>query len=152
MMGTAFRAPQRTDEHQWRKVEQLVSAGVLFYRNSGPRPKRLNEVTAFLQAAARAKQSPRERTIERMAKSGVCSSRPKQGSLKSLNIEGKTKFEVSGQELRSWMKVLVRDGNEWLKGSPPPTGDGGKAVEPHVVVGRNKKIFIGPQTVLRWPE
>jgi len=29
--------------------------------------------------------------------------------------------------------------------------DGGKAVEPHVVVGW-KKIFVGPQTVLRWPD
>jgi hypothetical protein len=150
-MGTAFRAPRRTDEAQWRKVEQLVSAGVLFYRNSGPRPRLLNEVPAFLQAKARAKQSPGERTLERITKSAVRSSRQKQGRLKSLHIEGKTEFKVAGQELRSWMKVLVRDGNEWLKGSFRSKGDGGKAVEPHVVVGR-KKIFIGPQTVLRWPE
>ncbi len=151
MMGTAFRAPRRTDEPQWRKVEQLVSAGVLFCRNSGPRPKLLNEVPAFLQANARAKQSPGERTLERIVKSTVRSSKHKQGPLKSLNIEGTTEFEVAGKELRSWMKVLVRDGNEWLKGSFRSTGDGGKTVKPHVVVGR-KKIFIGPQTVLRWPE
>jgi hypothetical protein len=49
------------------------------------------------------------------------------------------------------MKVMVRDGIEWFSGSFRNTGDGGKAVEPHVVVGR-KKIFIQPQTVLRWPE
>jgi hypothetical protein len=128
-----------------------VSAGVLFYRNSGPRPKLLNEVPAFLQANARAKQSPRDRTVERIAKSGIRLSKPKQGPLKSVNIEGKNEFEVAGNELRSWMKVLVRDGNEWLKGSFRSTGDGGKTVKPHVVVGR-KKIFIGPQTVLRWPE
>jgi hypothetical protein len=30
-------------------------------------------------------------------------------------------------------------------------GDGGKVVDPHVSVG-NKKVFIGPHTVLRWPE
>lgn len=150
-MGTAFRAPRRTDKPQWLKVEQLVRAGVLFYRNSGPRPKLLNEVPAFLQANSRAKQSPRERTLEQIAKPVVRSSRRKQGPLKSLNIEGKTGFEVAGQELRSWMRVLVRDGNEWLEGSFRSTGDGGKAVEPHVVVG-HRKIFIGPKTVMRWPE
>jgi len=151
MMGTAFRAPRRTDIPQWRKVEQLVSAGVLFYRNSGPRPKLLNEVPAFLQANARVKQSPGERTLAHIANSGIRSSRHKQGRLKSRTIEGKTAFDVAGQELRSWMKVLVREGNEWLKGSFRSTGDGGTAVEPHVVVGR-RKIFVGPQTVLRWPE
>jgi len=50
------------------------------------------------------------------------------------------------------MRVLVHDGNEWLEGFFRFTGDGGKVVGPHITVGRSKKVFIGPQTVLRWPE
>src|SRR4051794_3944460 len=66
MMGTAFRAPRRADEPQWRKVEHLVRAGILFYRNSGPRPRRLNEVTAYLHEYTRSKQSPGEPIMERI--------------------------------------------------------------------------------------
>jgi len=151
MMGTAFRAPRRADEPQWRKVEQLVHAGVLFYRNAGPRPRSLNEVPAFLQADARAKQSPGERVLERIGQSAPRTSRRSQGRLKRLNTEGRPEFELAGRELSSWMTVLVHEGNEWLKGTFRNTGDGGKAVKPYVAVGR-KKIFIGLQTVLRWPE
>ena len=151
MMGTAFRTPRRADEPQWRKVEQLVRAGFLFYRNSGPRPKSLNEVPAFLQAAARAKQSPGERVLQRIGQSAPRTAKRSQGRLKLLNTEGKPKFELAGRELSSWMTVLVNEGNEWLKGTFRSTGHGGKVVEPHVSVGR-KKIFIGLQTVLRWPE
>jgi hypothetical protein len=151
MMGTAFRAPRRADEPQWRKVEQLLRGGVLFYRNSGPRPGSLNEVPAFLQADARTKQSPGERVLERIAQSAPRTSGRSQGRLKRLNSVGKPEFELAGRELSSWMTVLMHEGNEWLKGTFRSTGDGGEAVEPHVAVGR-KKIFIGLQTVLRWPE
>ncbi len=89
--------------------------------------------------------------MERITKSALRSSRLKQGPLRSVSIDGETEFEVAGRALRPWMKVLVRDGNEWLKGTFRSTGDGGKAVEPHVVVGQ-KKVFVGPQTVLRWPD
>jgi hypothetical protein len=151
MMGTAFRAPKRADQSQWRKVEQLARAGFLFYRNSGPRPKSLNEVSAFLQTKAREKQSPGELVLERLEQATSRALKPCEGWLKRHDLEGKPRFEVAGRELRSRMKVLVRDRNEWLKGTFRSTGDGGVPVEPHVAVGRNKKIFIGLQTVLRWP-
>ena len=151
MMGTAFRAPRKADEPQWCKVELLVRAGILFYRNSGPRPKRLNELPAFLQAHARAKQSPGERLLQRVGQSAPRTPSLSQGRLKRLNAEGKPKFEFAGRELSSWMTVLVHERNEWHKGTFRITGDGGKVVEPHVAVG-SKKIFIGLQTVLRWPE
>ena len=151
MMGTAFRAPKRSDQSQWSKVEQLVRAGILFRRNSGPRPKSLNEVPAFLRALARAKQTPGERALERIGQTAPRTPRRSQGRLKRLNTEGKPEFELAGRELRSWMRVLVHDGNEWVKGTFRFTGDGGKVVEPHITVGQ-KRIFIGHQTVLRWPD
>jgi hypothetical protein len=151
MMGTAFRAPKRSDESQWRKVEQLVDAGILFYRNSGPRPVGVNEVSEFLRSCALAKQSPGERVLERMGKSASRTSRRSQGRLKRLTSEGKPEFELAGRELGSWMRVLVHDGHEWVSGTFRFTGDGGKVVEPHVKVGQ-RRIFIGPQTVLRWPD
>jgi hypothetical protein len=151
MMGTAFRAPKSADQSQWRKVEQLVRADFLFYRNSGPRPKSLNEVSAFLQSKAREKQSPGKLGLERLAQSTSHALSPSEGRLKRSDIEGKTRYEVAGRELRSRMTILVRERNEWLKGTFRSTGDGGMPVEPHVAVGRNKKIFVGLQTVLRWP-
>ena len=151
LMGTAFRAPRSSDLSQWRKVEELVRAGILFHRNDGPRPRRVNEVTAFLQAKAQAKQSPGERALGRIGQSVQRTSRRSQGRLKRLNTEGKPEFELAGRELSSWMRVLVHDGREWLEGTFRITGDGGKVVDPHVSVG-NKKVFIGPHTVLRWPE
>jgi hypothetical protein len=151
MMGTAFRAPRRSDQSQWRKVEQLVRAGILFYRNSGPRPTSLNEVPAFLRSHALAKQGPGERALERMGRLAPRTPRRSQGRLKRLTSEGKPEFELAGRELGSWMSVLVHDGHEWVKGTFRFTGDGGKVVEPHVKVGQ-RRIFIGPQTVLRWPD
>ncbi len=152
MMGTAFRAPKRADQSQWRKVEQLVRAGILFFKNSGPRPTRLSEVPAFLQAEARTKQSPGERVLERIGQSAPRTPRRSQGRLRRLNAQGKPEFELAGRELTSYMRVLVHDGNEWLEGAFRFTGNGGKVIEPHITVGRSKKVFIGPQTVLRWPE
>lgn len=151
MMGTAFRAPKSADQPQWRKVEQLAGAGFLFYRNSGPRPKSLNEVSAFLQSKEGEKQGPGKLVPERLAQLTSRALRPSEARLKRSGIESKTRFEVAGRELRSSMKILVRERNEWLKGSFRSTGDGGMPVEPHVAVGRNKKIFIGLQTMLRWP-
>lgn len=151
MMGTAFRAPRRANEPQWRKVEDLVRAGILFYRNSGPRPRSPNEVTAYLQEYSRSKQSAGERVLERMGQLPPRTPRRSQGRLKRVNTEGKPEFELAGRELSSWMMVLVHDGNEWLRGVFRSTGDGGKAVQPYVKIGP-KKVFIGPQTILRWPE
>ena len=145
MMGTAFRAPRRADQSQWSKVEQLARAGVLFYRNSGPRPKTLNEVPAFLKAKAKENLLP-----GRIAQSTTLASRYREGRLKRQNVEGNPVFTLAGRELRPWMRVLVREGNNWLKGTFRSTGDGGKAVEPHVAVG-SKKVFICVQTMLRWP-
>ena len=146
MMGTAFRAPRRADQSQWSKVEQLARAGVLFYRNSGPRPRTLNEVPAFLEAKAREKLGR-----EHLAQSTTLASGRSEGRLKRLDIVGKPVFKVAGRELRPRMMVLVREGNDWLKGTFRSTGDGGKPVEPHVAVG-SKKIFIGLKTMLRWPD
>lgn len=129
----------------------MVEAGVLFYRNSGPRPKSLNEVPAFLRSKALAKQSPGERMLERMGQLAPPTSRRSQGRLKRLTGEGKPEFELVGRELSSWMSVLVHDGREWVKGTFRITGDGGKVVQPHVKAGQ-RRIFIGPQTVLRWPD
>lgn len=152
LMGIAFRAPRRADLSQWRKVEELVRAGVLFYRNGGPRPRRLNEVPAFLQAEAQAKQNPGERVLGRIGKSAQRTSRRSQGRLKRLYTEGKPEFELDGRQLCNWTGVQVHDGDEWLEGTFRITGDGGKVVEPHVSVRRSRKIFIEPQTTLRWPE
>jgi len=134
MMGTAFRAPRRADEPQWRKVEQLVRAGVLFYRNSGPRPRTLKEVTPYLQEYTRSKQSPGERIIERIGQVAPRTSRRTQGRLKRVNTEGKPEFELAGRELSSWMMVLVHDGHQWLRGVFRSTGDGGKTVQPYVKI------------------
>lgn len=151
MMGNAFRAPRCADESQWQKVQELVQAGILFYRNSGARPKTLHEVPAFLKAQARARQGAGERALERMGASAKPTTRRGQGRLKKLNTEGKPEFELDGRELQAWMRVLVHDGKEWQEGTFRMTGDGGRTVEPHVQIGRDKRIFIGPQTVLRWP-
>lgn len=150
-MGSAFRAPRRADELQWRKVEKLVRAGILFCRNSGPRPRSLNGVAAFLQDYARAKQSAGERIMERIGQLARQTPRQSQSRLKWLNAGGKAEFKLAGRELRSCMTVLVREGNQWLKGIFRSTGDGGKTVQPHVKIGQ-KRIFIGRKTVLCWPE
>jgi len=127
MMGIAFRAPRRADLSQWRKVEKLVRAGILFYRNDGPRPRRLNEAPAFLQEAALAKQSPGERVLGRISQSAQRTSRRSQGRLKRLNTEGKPEFELAGRELSAWMRVLVHDGKEWLEGTFRITGGRGQS-------------------------
>ena len=129
----------------------VSDAGILFYRNSGPRPGSLNEVPEFLRSYAVGKQSPGERVLERMGKSASRTSGRSQGRLKRLTTGGKPEFELAGRELGSWMRLLVHDGHEWVKGTFRFTGDGGKVVEPHVN-GRTEENFVGPQTVLRWPD
>ncbi len=109
-------------------------------------------MSEFLQLKAPAKQSPGERVLERIGQPAPRTPRRCQGRIKRLNAEGKPRFELAGRELSSYMGVLVRDGNEWLKVTFRITGDGGRVVEPHIRVGRSKKVFIGPQTVLRRPE
>lgn len=151
MMGTAFRAPNSSDQAQWRKVEQLVRAGFLFQPNSGARSKSLNEVSAFLQFKARKKRSPGKVILEKLAQPTSRARPLNEGRLKRFDVEGMTRFEVAGKELCSRMTILVRERNEWLKGTFRSTGDGGVPVEPHVMVGRNRKIFIGQRTALRWP-
>lgn len=152
MMGTAFRAPKHGDLLQWSKVEQLARAGFLFYRNYGPLPKYLNQVAEFLQAKAREHQSPGQMVLLRLARSAppsrkTCEGRPK----KRFDTEGKARYEVAGRELRSFMTVLVRERNEWFSGTFQSAGNRGVPVQPYIEMKNNKKVFIGQQTMLRWP-
>ena len=52
-MGRSFKAPKRTDDEQWKKVEKLWRAGFRFPTNTGwyevaPYPERLREVDEFI--------------------------------------------------------------------------------------------------------
>lgn len=54
-MGRAFKAPKKSDEEQWRKVETLWKAGFRFlpdtgWRDVAPYPERLREVAGFIAA------------------------------------------------------------------------------------------------------
>jgi hypothetical protein len=54
-MGRAFKAPKKSDEEQWKKVEALWQAGFRFLSNTGwrdvePYPDRLREVAGFIAA------------------------------------------------------------------------------------------------------
>ena len=54
-MGLDFKAPRRHDVQQWRKVKMLYDNGFTYHTcgcGVGHRPKRLSEVTAFLQEKA----------------------------------------------------------------------------------------------------
>jgi hypothetical protein len=57
-MGLDFKAPKKTDIKQWRKLELLHLNDIHFYScgcgGPGYRPRRLNQVPAFLQAEAEA--------------------------------------------------------------------------------------------------
>lgn len=53
-MGRAFKAPKKTNDEQWKKVEMLRKAGFAFISHTGwrevePYPKRLQEVREFIQ-------------------------------------------------------------------------------------------------------
>lgn len=54
MMGRSFKAPKKTDDEQWEKVEELWKAGFRFwsYRSfpdAEPLPKRLKDVADFIE-------------------------------------------------------------------------------------------------------
>jgi len=72
-MGADFKAPAQSNMRQWRKVELLVRAGVLFQirrftqsegdmAGPGPRPYSLREVEPFL--ASQAEEAGREKRRE----------------------------------------------------------------------------------------
>jgi len=52
IMGRSFKAPRKSDQKQWLKVEKLRKAGFLFPTNtdeSAGYPEKLNEVDDFIQ-------------------------------------------------------------------------------------------------------
>jgi len=58
-MGLDFKAPCRYDIQQWRKVKLLYKNSFTYHNcgcGAGRRPKRLSEVPAFLQQAARLRE------------------------------------------------------------------------------------------------
>jgi len=152
VMGTAFRAPKRSDESQWRKVEELSRAGIWFVLNGGRKPQVLQEVAQFLEARAKAKQSRGERILARIGKPARAVTPKDQCRLHELQIGGNRKFALAGRELKPWMTVMFRDGDEWCAGTFRGTDNGGNLVEPHLQIWGGKILIIGAQTVLRWPE
>ena len=51
-MGRSFKAPKKSHEKQWLKVEKLRRAGFMFHTNTyetAGYPKNLNEVDAFIR-------------------------------------------------------------------------------------------------------
>jgi hypothetical protein len=161
-MGTAFRAPKQSNVDQWKKAELLIEAGFHFTKNSGQKPRTLKDVPAFLEAHRLAKRSPGERLLDdlKARESGLktpVTRAKKQGRVKRLNLEERPSFELAGRELRSWSRVLVKVGARWREGTFRYTGDGGRMVEPHVMVGNaagmvGHRVFVTEQTVLRWPD
>lgn len=58
-MGLDFKAPRKHDVQQWRKVKMLYDNGFTYHTcgyGAGHRPKRLSEVTAFLQEEAQQRE------------------------------------------------------------------------------------------------
>ncbi len=147
-MGKAFRSPKKTDLEQWQKVRLLIEAGVQFHRGGGAKPQYARDVPAFLEAT-RAK-SKGELILEQMQQPRRMTPTRDQGRLKRLNMVGKQRFSLAGQELTPWMQLQVRVENDWLEGTFRVSGDGGRTVQPHVQIGQ-KRIFIKPNTVLRFP-
>jgi hypothetical protein len=155
--GSAFRAPKRENLDQWRKAEVLIAAGFLFTPGSGPKPRTLKDVPAFLDAHRKAHQSPGERLLERIGQkgSGISTSvarAKRQGRIKRPNLEGRPSFELVGRELNSGSRVLLNVDGQWQTGTFRFTGSGGKTVEPHVELEGGKRVFITESTVLRWPD
>jgi DNA-directed RNA polymerase subunit RPC12/RpoP len=53
LMGRTFKAPKRSDDEQWRKVQKLYALGFRFHRYSGDYPslpERLREVDTSCRA------------------------------------------------------------------------------------------------------
>jgi hypothetical protein len=160
--GTAFRAPKQTNVDQWKKAELLISAGILFIKDGGPRPRNLKDVPAFLEAHRLAARSPGERLLddakERAAGRPTSPTRSKfQGRVTRTKSEGRPRYELLGRELTNWCAVLIKDDGRWRQGRFRHTGDGGKLVEPHVEVDTSNpnsgpRTFITVHTVLRWPD
>ncbi len=161
-MGTAFRAPKQENVNQWKKAELLIAAGFHFTKDGGPKPRTLKDVPAFLEAHRLARRSPGERLLDdlKARESGLetpVTRAKNHGRVKRLNLEGRPQFELAGRELRSWSRVLVKVGARWREGTFRYTGDGGKMVEPHVMVDTSAgmvghRVFVTEQTVLRWPD
>jgi DNA-directed RNA polymerase subunit RPC12/RpoP len=160
--GSAFRAPKQDNVDQWKKAELLIAAGFMFTPGSGPKPRTLKDVPAFLEAHRRARRSPGERLLEQIDQNASGSSTPitrakRQGRVKRLNLEGRPIFELVGRELKSWSRVLVNVGGKWRTGTFRYMGDGGKLVEPHVVVDERavrsgRRVFVTANTVLCWAD
>jgi hypothetical protein len=122
----------------------------------------LKDVPAFLEAHRLAKRSPGERLLDdlkaRDAGLEIPITRAKsQGRVKRMNLEDRPSFELAGRELKSWSRVLVKVGAHWQEGTFRFTGDGGKIVEPHVMVNAaagmvGHRVFVTQHTVLRWPD
>ncbi len=156
--GSAFRAPKQDNVDQWKKAELLIAAGFLFTPGSGPKPRMLKDVPAFLEAHRRAKRSPGERLLEQIeqqvsgASTAIARAR-QQGRVKRLNLEGKPRFELAGRELESGSRVLLNVDGQWRSGTFRFKSDGLKIVAPHVVLDeRGQRVFIEENTVLRWPD
>jgi hypothetical protein len=161
-MGTAFRAPIQSNVNQWKKAELLIVAGFRFNKNGGPKPRTLKDVPAFLEAHRLAKRSPGERLLDDLKARDAGLETPitrakSQGRVKRMNLEDRPSFELAGRELKSWSRVLVKVGAHWREGTFRFTGDGGKIVEPHVMVNAaagmvGHRVFVTQHTVLRWPD
>jgi DNA-directed RNA polymerase subunit RPC12/RpoP len=155
--GSAFRAPKQDNVDQWKKAELLIEAGFMFTPGSGPKPRTLKDVPAFLEVHRKAHQSAGERLLEQIDQRASGGSTPitrakQQGRVKRVNLEGRPRFELVGRELKSWSRVLVNVDGQWQAGTFRFTGHGGKTVEPHVELkGSEKRVFISENTVLRWP-
>ncbi len=156
--GSAFRAPKQDNVDQWKKAELLIQAGFLFTPSSGPKPRTLKDVPAFLEAHRRTRCSPGERLLEQIEQNASGSSAPiirakRQGRIKRLNLEGRPSFELVGRELQSGSRVLLNVDGQWWAGTFRFESDGLKIVAPHVVLnGTGKRVFVTENTVLRWPD
>ena len=145
----------------------LIAAGFRFNRDSGPKPRTLKEVPAFLEAHRLKNRSPGVRLLDHLkardagAKNPVTrvnylSTRIKiQGLVRHLKFDGQPRYALVGRELSDQSRVMINVDGQWRFGTFRFTSDGMEIVEPHVDVNMGtgtsaKRIFVTKQTVLRW--
>jgi hypothetical protein len=150
MMGTAFRAPKIDDLEQWKKVEELVKHGFLFYPNAGARPKRLSEVPEFL--ASKRKLSPGQQLLERFQQTSKPTRARDQGRIKVSGDTGRPVMTLLGQKLMGWETLeFMRDG-QWVTGVLRISGFGGKPTSPCFELPNGARVFLTPNLTVRFPK
>ncbi len=153
LMGTAFRAPRKTDLSQWRKVAALARHGFLFHRNAGSRPERLSEVAAFLEGQRQRRRSPGQVLLERLASQPPVTPARAQGRVRRINPSGRPTFTLAGRPLEPWDSVAVLVDGHWRRGTFRLGGYERQDPCVEIVDGTgSRSVRLTPNTVCRWLE